>query len=1174
MKKILVFFLFFICFNFYVVFWNSINIPKIIIEIQSWLQDLWSDEYKCNKQDCKINLSVEKIFTWTYDKWNYDCLWDFWSWTFSTLDTNKKCNPWYVNYWTWKFHLGIKVFEKNNESNFNEKLFKIINIVENQSWEDNLDSNSWWLDESTNSGSTNPWNTNSGTTNSAIKLETPKILWAFQNPSYLLNKDDILDNYICDKSKNSCKVNLDLRDSFTWWLNEKDFLCEIDFGFWSWVLSWEENKCNPSTVVFWTWSFDLKFKIISKNDISLYSTWSFIIKNDYNEEISSWDLNDKTSSWWLDESTNSGSTNPWNTNSGIINSATKLETPKVLWSFQNPSYLLNKDDILDNYICDKFRDSCKVNLDLRDSFTWWLNEKDFLCEIDFGFWSWVLSWEENKCNPSMVVFWTWIFDLKFKITSRNNTDLYSTWSFIIENNKIAIIDNPISSWWWNSYKPKQSIILNNIIVQSWLKLNSKNQYFCDKKICSVNLNYENNNKNLLCHWYFWGWIFSTKWTDKKCNPGYVKFGVWKHKIKLKVYDKNYKSNFKELFFEFENIFWTQNLLEEKKEKDTKLVFDYNKIKNLKFWNISVNPQGNDNFEYIEIINNWVDTVNLKHCILDDKLKWGSKQYIFYKDYFVFPRSKKKIYRSETKLNLNNKWDEVNLFCWKKLIDKIKWNFTVKSWYLVNHKNTQITSSFVKVIGVVDWDTVIIKFEDGLIEKLRLIWVDTPEIKDPRKPVQFFWLQASNYTKKELLWKKVYLEIDKNNYRDKYSRLLWYIYLDWYSFNKKLVKNWYAQVYEKISFKYLDEYKTEQIFAKKNKLGMRKFIGLELEDVFFKDNDKYLKNDLNFKKLEKELENDLKKLKQIQDSSNFYYEFANEIDLIYSDNLKTKNENINWIPYDFLEYRKATFIEKNILFKTFKKMNILFDDNKIFKNKLKKYKIVWENIFILDEIKSIDNYIYFVNNNFKINISKLKSWIKIYWRTVKNSNLDLSLKDFFVKWEKQVFTLQTKNSWFFSIMIKDIEKINSGVFEIKAQIMDEFWNEFHIDKNKKFSLSKSYVLDLKLNFFEKQYEDKIKTFKYLEKNLINLEKDFNRIVKKEEKKKIKLLKKEIKNKKKKKNIKKKIKKLPWEKLKKVQIYDKKQSFEKQKNKNWIFYYFIIILFGFVLFFIILKRNKLI
>lgn len=82
---------------------------------------------------------------------------------------------------------------------------------------------------------------------------------------------------------------------------------------------------------------------------------------------------------------------------------------------------------------------------------------------------------------------------------------------------------------------------------------------------------------------------------------------------------------------------------------------------------------------------------------------------------------------------------------------------------------------VKVQRVVDGDTLIVDY-DGKDEKLRMILVDTPETVHPRKPVECFGKEASNYTKKTLSDKYVYLQKDVSD-RDRYGRLLRYVWLE-------------------------------------------------------------------------------------------------------------------------------------------------------------------------------------------------------------------------------------------------------------------------------------------------------------------------------------------------------------------------------------------------------------
>ena len=56
------------------------------------------------------------------------------------------------------------------------------------------------------------------------------------------------------------------------------------------------------------------------------------------------------------------------------------------------------------------------------------------------------------------------------------------------------------------------------------------------------------------------------------------------------------------------------------------------------------------------------------------------------------------------------------------------------WYTGGQVTARIPAT---VIRDVDGDTVIARLADGREEKVRLLGVDTPEVVDPRKPVQCF-----------------------------------------------------------------------------------------------------------------------------------------------------------------------------------------------------------------------------------------------------------------------------------------------------------------------------------------------------------------------------------------------------------------------------------------------------
>lgn len=129
--------------------------------------------------------------------------------------------------------------------------------------------------------------------------------------------------------------------------------------------------------------------------------------------------------------------------------------------------------------------------------------------------------------------------------------------------------------------------------------------------------------------------------------------------------------------------------------------------------------------------------------------------------------------------------------------------------------------YYSVSSVVDGDTIKIN-NDGTIETLRLIGMDTPETVDPRKPVQCFGLEASNKAKELLSGKKVYLEKDLSQGEfDKYGRILAYIYReDGLFYNEYMIKQGYAHEYTyNAPYKYQDQFKADQKYAQDNKLGL-------------------------------------------------------------------------------------------------------------------------------------------------------------------------------------------------------------------------------------------------------------------------------------------------------------------------------------------------------------------
>ena len=117
----------------------------------------------------------------------------------------------------------------------------------------------------------------------------------------------------------------------------------------------------------------------------------------------------------------------------------------------------------------------------------------------------------------------------------------------------------------------------------------------------------------------------------------------------------------------------------------------------------------------------------------------------------------------------------------------------------------------KIERVVDGDTAIVSFifDDGskyLKERVRFLGVDTPETVHPKKPVQYYGKEASDFTKAQLTGKTVWLQTDVN-VKDRYDRMLAYVWMSEPSkvdlddedairakmFNARLLLDGYAQL---------------------------------------------------------------------------------------------------------------------------------------------------------------------------------------------------------------------------------------------------------------------------------------------------------------------------------------------------------------------------------------------
>ena len=98
----------------------------------------------------------------------------------------------------------------------------------------------------------------------------------------------------------------------------------------------------------------------------------------------------------------------------------------------------------------------------------------------------------------------------------------------------------------------------------------------------------------------------------------------------------------------------------------------------------------------------------------------------------------------------------------------------------------------RVVQVLDGDTIVVRRAGAPDETIRLLGVDTPETHHPRKPVQCYGPEASEYTASRLFGQLVRLEGDVERH-DVYGRRLAYVYLHGSNFEEELLRKGYARL---------------------------------------------------------------------------------------------------------------------------------------------------------------------------------------------------------------------------------------------------------------------------------------------------------------------------------------------------------------------------------------------
>jgi hypothetical protein len=532
-------------------------LATILLDIQSWLEYSWSGNiYKCEKLDCKINLDISESFSWSFLESDFICEWNFGSGSFTTNNTNKKCNPGYVSYGSWIHEISAKIISKNNSESFIWSNWIIHNIINH---EETINKEIEWADmneiiiidtivlsienQETWTGFTQSWTVNNewNTASWLITWTWDIVAEVFMFPEIYIEIQsgwEYIDNGTIKCDKQDCKLNLDVSEIFNEEFLEKNYICS--WNFWSGTFSSQNtvNKCNPWYVDYVIWDDIIKLKLFEKDNLENY-----IEKNIYiiNEKI----VPKTSSTGWSAESSDN------------ISSQKDYEKITVEKNIIIQSWLENNN-------CDS--ELCKINLDYE-------NTSYESCR--WNFWN-IETTEKYKttCNPWFIYAEKWIQKIILEIYNSKTNKKYSKELVFYNNfteieNYEAPIFNIILQWKELDYKK----YYNNKIVCLWV----------DK--CSINLNLETNTKsNLEYSWNFWNWEISNSQ-----NPKSVWFSSGSHELILNISWDNINET-KTLLVEVTwNEIWLEqkNIVEEFKFKEDKENSLFTQLKQININNIEL-----------------------------------------------------------------------------------------------------------------------------------------------------------------------------------------------------------------------------------------------------------------------------------------------------------------------------------------------------------------------------------------------------------------------------------------------------------------------------------------------------------------------------------------------------------------------------------------------------------
>ncbi len=786
------------------------EIPEPIITVQSGLSLVW-EMYECRAKDCTVNFSAQDSFTGGFVEQNYTCSWDFWS---GSIQTSTSCNPWYIHFSTGEQKATLSIYSKEDASTSRQTQVVF--------------HNPFFTSQ-----------TQTGSTSYEFSIEP-----TFQTPSSIQTQWQDL---WCDQSKEECKINISLEENLSW-AKASDIICRVDF----WFVAYDD--CNPTTVLVPRWEHILILSISHKDVPDTVISKKYNIHNTPQQlsipqpiisiqsgiiQASSWLVckNEKCSinvsalenftgsispekigcEWDMGgilsfTGASLKSCNPWyisfpewvhtirlklyekedisNFSESLLvfQASTKKIQVATAWAPQEERKIQIQSGLVQSsqwYVCEK--EECKVNVKF-PSHTY------EACTWNFGTGK-VQRESKSSCNPWIVSFWPWEHNISLVVTDEKSQQSYAyTLQFQNLFSDIPELYSP----------PIAQITVDGKLSKN--KVIQKKNFICyTQDTCSLNLSWKESfsldRKNLEFYWDFWDGETSTK-----ANPKAKKFLLWTYTVVLKVSDGVSTS---------QDVLTVQIL---KKWDIPQILEDAHIYSSLKIKSLFPNPEWKDSDEWVQLENTSWNILHLKWLIIHSS---GDKKYTIEESIYLLPRATKKFYKDQTHLSLKNQDGEVSIWYNQRRVDFLFWSFPVRPWSIITRESLEISSQKVQVLHVIDGDTLSIVFDDGHSEKLRLIGVDTPETKHPKKKVQEFGKEAFEFTRTSLEWQTVFLQIEKQNYRDKYGRLLGYIRLDGQekTFNQILIEKGYARAYLYFPFVYSEVFKKAEKEAKEAKVWL-------------------------------------------------------------------------------------------------------------------------------------------------------------------------------------------------------------------------------------------------------------------------------------------------------------------------------------------------------------------